>query len=292
VSLLDGVPAGLRALREAGYRLVVITNQGGVARGTFTERDVDAVHRRIVEQIEQAGDGRSLIERFYYCPFHPEGTVAEYRREHPWRKPGAGMLFQAAVDLDLDLARSWVIGDQPRDVIAGQAAGCRTVLIGGSEPEADLRPTAIASSFPDAVQQVLRHTPPRDAAAGEQAARSATAGGETGTQLATAVAEAKPLAKVPRAPAVARDDGGSDTASTALQRAVRDLTDELRSQRLRETEFTALRMTALITQLLVLLLALLGLLQLEDWEVFLRWMVCAVLLQLFTLTLLVADTRG
>ena len=86
IRLLDGVPDGLRALRDAGYRLVVVSNQGGIARGRFTEADADAVHQRIAELVDAAASTPGLIDRFYYCPFHPQGTVAAYRREHPWRK--------------------------------------------------------------------------------------------------------------------------------------------------------------------------------------------------------------
>ena len=102
----------------------------------FSEEDVDAVHQRIATLIdEQAASGgkssanhNGLIDRFYYCPYHPEATVQEYRRDHPWRKPHPGMILQAARDMGLDLSRSWMIGDQERDILAGKAAGCRTVL--------------------------------------------------------------------------------------------------------------------------------------------------------------------
>ena len=155
VQLLDGVPEGLRRLREAGYRLVVVTNQGGVARGRYAEEDVDRVHREIAGLVDQAAGRRGLIDRFYYCPFHPEATLAEYRREHPWRKPQPGMLLQAARDLRLDLPPSWMIGDQPRDIAAGRAAGCRTVLIGGVTPGPDAVPTAVATDFAEAVDLLL-----------------------------------------------------------------------------------------------------------------------------------------
>ena len=156
VTLLDGVPEGLQRLRDAGYRLVVVTNQGGVARGRYEEEDVDRVHREIAGLVDLAADRRGLIDRFYYCPFHPEAVVDAYRREHPWRKPQPGMLLQASRDLGIDLRSSWMVGDQPRDVQAGAAAGCRTILIGPSrELEADIAPTAIANDFTDAVDIVL-----------------------------------------------------------------------------------------------------------------------------------------
>ncbi|MAC18188.1 MAG: hypothetical protein CMJ23_00630 [Phycisphaerae bacterium] len=155
VALLEGVPEGLLRLRDAGYRLVVVTNQGGVARGRYGEEDVDRVHREIAGLLDQAAGRRGLIDRFYYCPYHPEATLPEYRREHPWRKPRPGMLLQAARDLALDLSASWMIGDQPRDIDAGRAAGCRTVLVGNAEADDQTPPTAVAADFTEAVDLVL-----------------------------------------------------------------------------------------------------------------------------------------
>jgi heptosyltransferase-2 len=110
--------------------LVVVSNQAGVARGVFTEADVEAVNERIEATLSQKTGLERVIERFYYCPYHPDGTVEAYRGEHPWRKPAPGMLVAARRELGLDLPVSWVVGDQPRDVAAGEAVGCRTVLIG------------------------------------------------------------------------------------------------------------------------------------------------------------------
>lgn len=133
VRLLRGAASAVASLKGLGYRIVVVTNQGGVARGKYGEDDVRAVHERISEVIHATTGLR--IDRFYYCPFHPEGTVKKYRREHPWRKPQPGMLLEAARELDLDLSRCWMIGDQMRDVAAGKAAGVRTILLTGSRPE-------------------------------------------------------------------------------------------------------------------------------------------------------------
>src|SRR5262245_3812749 len=116
VRLCEGVPTGLRSLRESGYSLVVVTNQAGVARGKFTEADVDSVHQRIATLVDAQARSFGLIDRFYYCPYHPDGTVDEYRRDHPWRKPHPGMILQAARDMGIDLAESWMIGDQERDI--------------------------------------------------------------------------------------------------------------------------------------------------------------------------------
>ena len=168
VTLLPGVGEGLLRLDEAGFALVVVTNQGGVARGRFAEADVRAVHRRLGELVDEASGRRGVIDAFYFCPFHPEAPLPAYRREHPWRKPSPGMLLQAAADLAIDLGASWLIGDAPRDIEAGRRAGCRTVLIGGrSGPTGSpdpataerMSPDFVSPDFGAAAQVVLRHAP-------------------------------------------------------------------------------------------------------------------------------------
>ncbi len=156
VALLPGVPQACAALRDAGYLLVVVTNQAGVARGVFSEADVDAVNAEIARQIDAGARRRRLIERFYYCPYHPEGTVERYRRDHPWRKPAPGMILAARDDFGIDLGASWLVGDSPRDSEAGKAAGCRTILLGmhdGLPPDAI--PTASAAHLAAAAQIIL-----------------------------------------------------------------------------------------------------------------------------------------
>ncbi|MBI5761992.1 MAG: HAD family hydrolase [Planctomycetes bacterium] len=133
VALLPGVTEGLARLRAAGYQLIVVSNQSGVARGLLTEADVVAVNARVQALLEPHG---AAIDAFYHCPFLPgdEAIVAEFRRDSDLRKPKPGMLLLAAKEHHIDLTRSWMIGDSVRDVEAGRAAGCRTILIarGGS----------------------------------------------------------------------------------------------------------------------------------------------------------------
>lgn len=133
VRLLPGVGRGCAALSRAGFALVIVSNQGAVARGNCTIEQVEATNRRVVELLEAEG---AEVEGVYYCPYHPEGTVAPYNVEHPWRKPSPGMLLAAAEELGLDLERSWLIGDSRRDIEAAVAAGIergRALLIGEGE---------------------------------------------------------------------------------------------------------------------------------------------------------------
>lgn len=131
VRLLPGAARGCRALRDAGYRLVVVSNQGAVARGRCTLEDVERCNQRMRELFR--AEAGVEFDGVYVCPYHPKGTVPPYNVEHPSRKPGPGMLLDAAGELGLDLARSWLIGDAERDVQAALAAGIapeRALLIG------------------------------------------------------------------------------------------------------------------------------------------------------------------
>lgn len=121
VVLLPGVPKALRRLSEAGYALVVVTNQAGVARGYFTEDDVGAVNERTASLLEEEG---VALDGCYHCPHHPDFTGA-----CDCRKPLPGMLLRAADDLELDLSRSWMVGDHPSDAEAGAAAGARPIMV-------------------------------------------------------------------------------------------------------------------------------------------------------------------
>ena len=138
VKLIQGVAPAIASLCGLGYKVVVVTNQGGVARGKYTEEDVDAVHDRIEHLITERVNG-ARIDAFYFCPFHPQGKLAKYKKDYPTRKPKPGMLLQAAEDLEVDLAQSWMVGDALRDIDAGAAAGCRTVLL-----QADWTNTSLA----------------------------------------------------------------------------------------------------------------------------------------------------
>jgi len=126
VRLLNGVVEGLDAMAKAGFHLIIVTNQAGVARGYFDERVVSAVNSEVVRKLEAEG---IPIAAVYYCPYHPDGIIEPFNRHHPDRKPNPGMLLRAARDWHIDLSRSWMIGDTVHDSEAGKRAGCRTICI-------------------------------------------------------------------------------------------------------------------------------------------------------------------
>ena len=115
---IAGAPEAVRVLNQAGYTVIVITNQSGVARGYFDEAAVRQFHAHMQDRLRAEG---AHIDAFYYCPHHPEGTVKELAVRCRCRKPGIGMLEQAAREWPIDLSRSFLIGDKNDDMAAAAA---------------------------------------------------------------------------------------------------------------------------------------------------------------------------
>jgi D-glycero-D-manno-heptose 1,7-bisphosphate phosphatase len=126
VRLIPGAAEAVRRVNDAGALVVVVTNQAGVARGYFPESRVTEVHARLSGLLAECG---ARIDAYYHCPHHPTEGVGAYRVACDCRKPRPGLLLTAARELGIDLARSWMIGDKPCDARAGEAAGCRTLLV-------------------------------------------------------------------------------------------------------------------------------------------------------------------
>ena len=144
VRLLPGAAEALRALRREGFLLVVVSNQSGIGRGLITPEQAEAVHARIVAELEREG---VTIDASHYCPHAPDAGCR-------CRKPEPGLILDAAQALDVDLAGSFMVGNSASDVAAGKAAGCRTILL-GSEAESESGADWTAASWADAVEIVL-----------------------------------------------------------------------------------------------------------------------------------------
>lgn len=157
IMLAPGAAEGLPRLVAAGYRIVVITNQSGVARGRFAESALAGVEARLRELLGAIG---VPLDGMVHCPHHPEGTVPEYAIHCDCRKPQPGMILRAAEERGIDLPSSWFVGDLLNDVEAGRRAGCRTILLDvGRETEwklnPDRRPDAIAADLAGAATLIL-----------------------------------------------------------------------------------------------------------------------------------------
>ena len=149
----------MRALQAAGFALVVVTNQAGIARGYFDEGFVREAHARLDAMLREDG---VVVDGYYYCPHHPEGVVAGYRRVCDCRKPAPGLVQAAARDLDLDLARSFVVGDKWLDIELAQNLGMPGVLVRtgyGSRiegtPLEGVRPAHVVDTLLDAAEWIM-----------------------------------------------------------------------------------------------------------------------------------------
>ncbi len=160
--LIPGAGAAIRKLNEAGLKVVLVTNQSGVARGYFPESFVRETHDLLERMLRQEG---ALLDGIYYCPHHPTAGETPYRTECDCRKPGTGMLDRAARDLSLDVKKSFVVGDKWSDVELGQKAGAHTILVRSGfahDDEGNIRPVHlgdpdyIARTITEAVEWILR----------------------------------------------------------------------------------------------------------------------------------------
>lgn len=168
---LPGVPAALAQLQQAGYALVVITNQSGIARGYYSEADFAALTAHM--RAELAAQGVTL-DAVYHCPHLPQAELAAYRQDCDCRKPRPGMITRAAAELGLDLAASCLFGDKPGDIQAGRAAGVGRCWLIADNPAAEDADGAgdcgRAASLAQAVQLQLTAAGFADASPGPAAA--------------------------------------------------------------------------------------------------------------------------
>ena len=163
LSLFPWTADALRLLKRAGYALVVVTNQSAIARGIIDEQFLDRVHQELSARLARGG---AVIDAYYHCPHLADALLERYRKTCRCRKPGPGMIVQACRDLDIDPARSFMIGDRWLDVACGVAAGTRALRVltghGAHEPIAPpsgVQPDAILNNLMEAAGWILRNSP-------------------------------------------------------------------------------------------------------------------------------------
>jgi histidinol-phosphate phosphatase family protein len=264
-----------------GFSTVVVSNQSGVARGMFSENDVILVNRRMDEML-LADNPAAVIDRHEFCPFHPEAPLEQYRRETHLRKPGPGMILEAAEKLALDLSRSWLIGDAPRDIEAGKAAGCRTILLHlpdlPSSPAASEKlntpPDCIVASLKEAMDFIEKSLQTPENPPGTSSGSSSQAG------------NAAPPATAPATENVLKPD--------RLENLAEQILTELRqrNQHADYADFSISKLMAGIVQVIAVALMFLAYLAYtrtgdKGWDNFYSLMAYALFFQMFTISLLI-----
>jgi D-glycero-D-manno-heptose 1,7-bisphosphate phosphatase len=151
--LLPWTVDAVRLLNRAGFVTVVVTNQSAVARGMVSEEFVRETHRALAARLAAGG---ARIDAYYFCPHHPEAAVEQYRRVCRCRKPGPGMIEQAAAELGVDPSRSWMVGNRWLDVDTGRNAGTRSIFVGSEDAERGAGADAILNNLMEAVGWILR----------------------------------------------------------------------------------------------------------------------------------------
>src|SRR5436305_107269 len=273
VVLMPGAADAVSRARALGYATVVISNQSGVARGMFTEADVRAVNARMEEYLLEENPA-AIIDRQEFCPFHPEGKVERYCRDSDMRKPRPGMLIKAAELLGLDLNRSWLIGDAPRDIEAGKAAGCKTVLFQppaveqspAAMEESSVEPDYLCTSLMDAIDYISAH----------------------GIEEPPQVSNGPIALPAPRE----KSDETDPERLRRLERVAEQILEELKRRHVQPVDFSVSKLMAGIAQILslaVLFVAYLN--RMSPNDVMYPLIFTAIFCQLLTIALLIMDRQ-
>lgn len=156
--LLPGAARAIARLNKLGYLVIVVTNQPVVARGLITEKELDEIHAVLIDRFKKKG---SHIDAVYYCPHHPEANLKKYRLQCRCRKPNIGLIKTAVEKFGVDTKKSFMIGDSTRDVLAGERAGLRTILVktgyAGKDGKYKIQPDFFVKNLSKAVEIIKKY---------------------------------------------------------------------------------------------------------------------------------------
>ena len=159
LKLVPGAVDGLRDLSVAGFQIIIVTNQAGIARGFFTEEEYHVFSNHLLAILEKGG---VRIRAVYFCPHHPTEGIGRYRVECLCRKPRTGMLQRAAMEQPIEASSSWMIGDKTSDIQAGSDFGSKTILVrtgyGGKDGQCASEPDYVAEDILEAARLILKQT--------------------------------------------------------------------------------------------------------------------------------------
>ena len=167
--LLPGVGEAIKILNQSEFKVILVSNQPGIAKGHFSMDTFEKIREKMRTELEKYG---ARLDAEYYCLHHPEAKNEEYKKNCECRKPKPGLLLKAAEDLNIDLAKSWMVGDGLTDIEAGKSAGCKTILIGNMKcdlcrlmDEKNIRPDYIVKNLYMAKEVINRS---KDGLAGQE----------------------------------------------------------------------------------------------------------------------------
>ena len=157
LKLISRSADAIRLLNENGFAVIIVSNQAGIAYGYYREEDALLYNKAVVENLAKGG---ACIDAIYYCPHHLEAKIERYRVDCNCRKPKPGMLIKAEKELNIDLQRSFMVGDKASDIEAGRRAGCKTIIVKTGHGVEELKNNDVecdyvASDLYDAVQHIL-----------------------------------------------------------------------------------------------------------------------------------------
>jgi len=277
VVLMSGAADAVARARSLGFATVVVSNQSGVGRGMFSEEDVHLVNRKM-DQLLMEANGAAVIDRHEFCPYLPDASIEKYRQDSDLRKPKPGMIFSAADRLALDLSRSWLIGDAPRDIEAGKAAGCRTILLHLPDLPGSPAASAKLTSPPDCIVTSLKEA--MDFI--ETTLQSESDGSNDAPIAQVATNErAAPIQAAPIVETVVKMD--------RLEHLAEQILSELRqrNQHADYADFSMSKLMAGIVQVLAIAIVFLSYLYRNVSDDFYQLMLFALFLQMLTVALLI-----
>ncbi len=318
VTLVAGAAEAIARTRALGFATVVVSNQSGVARGLFDEEAVRAVNARL-DDLLVAENPAAVIDRHEFCPYHPEAVLDDYRQDSDLRKPKPGMILAAAKAMALELSRSWLVGDAPRDIEAGHAAGCRTILFAdpnlpaspaAADEASKIKPEFTAATLKDAVDYIEKQSvaaqpmrlvgaAPASVSSAPSPAPAAAAAPRIAKPAQTnTAAPAKPAATPatpPAAAAAAPPPSKSERTppNTRLELVAEQILLELRRRNEQaHTDFSVSKLMAGIVQVLVLATLFLGYVRGSATATTLQtYILVALTLQTMTIALLIMSRQ-
>ncbi len=155
--LLPGAVGALRKLNRAGWLTIIISNQAAVAKGMLSEAEMYKIGEVLSSRVVKKG---ARLDASYYCPHRPEGKVLEYARRCKCRKPEPGLILKAVKEMNIDLKRSYLVGDKTGDILAGERVGVKTILVktgyGGGDAKHPMHPDYVAKNLAGAVKIILK----------------------------------------------------------------------------------------------------------------------------------------